>query len=356
MTTTEHDSVGDVEGTGSDKGSRKAKRHGIGRGKRAKAVGAASLASLASDVASAGQPAEILEGTFDPYGAETAVGEGAGGGGGGAGTAGTAGTVGAGVWRTSSDADARRAASEPPQSGTTAVLPVPTEPSPKPQRGGSKADKRTVIVVGGEPRADLLPPEVRAQRHRAKTARRALLWLVVVVVVVLLAIAGSVYLAMNAQTQLVNEQASTQSILLQQQKYSAVQQVQGQVDLIKAGQQVGASTEIDWKTYLTKLQGTLPNGTAIVTVSIDSASPLAPYAQATAPLQGSRIATLSFSATTPTLPDVRAWLDALATLPGFADAVPGTITQNADGTYTADVTMHINKDAFDGRFSTKKGK
>jgi len=221
---------------------------------------------------------------------------------------------------------------------------------------GPKRNRRSTIVVGGEPRVDLLPPEIRAHRKRGRTAGRLGLVLILVVLLMIAAVGASMYLSLTAQAQLAAEQAHTTAILQQQSKYIAVRNVQSQVNLIKAAQQVGASTEIDWNTYLAQVQSTLPAGVAITTVTIDSASPLTAYAQATAPLQGARVATLSFAATSPTLPEVPTWLNALATLPGFADGVPGSVALNANGSYTANVTLHIDEAAFDGRFAAKKGK
>jgi hypothetical protein len=102
---------------------------------------------------------------------------------------------------------------------------------------------------------------------------------------------------------------------------------------------------------LTLVQATLPINVTLDTVNIDSATPFAPYTQATAPLQGSRIATLSFTAKSSTLPEVPTWLIALATLPGYADATPGSVTRNATGTYSVNITMHINQAAFTHRFT-----
>jgi hypothetical protein len=33
------------------------------------------------------------------------------------------------------------------------------------------------------------------------------------------------------------------------------------------------------------------------------------------------------------------------------DAVPNSVTQQADGSYTASITMHINAEAYSGRFT-----
>jgi len=208
------------------------------------------------------------------------------------------------------------------------------------------------LVVGGEPRVDLLPPEVRVQR-KGKGIRRRLAF---GVIMVLLIVTASTFLARTqadqAKANLAVAQARTQDLLIQQRKYVEVSKLQNEIDTIRAAQQVGTSTEIDWKSYLNSVQATLPSNVTIGTVNIDSATPFAPYTQATAPLQGARVATLTFTAKSSTLPQVPAWLNALTTLPGYSDASPGSVTRDTDGAYSVSITMHINQAAFSKRFAT----
>jgi len=210
--------------------------------------------------------------------------------------------------------------------------------------------KSPLLIVGGESRVDLLPPEVRHAR-KAKVIHRRLGFLVFLVIILMI---GGVALvraqAIQARVNLSIEEANTTSLLIQQRKYGQVQRVQNEIQSIQAAQQVGTSTEINWEQYLTSVQATLPTNVTLDTVNIDSATPFAPYTQATAPLQGSRIATLSFTARSSTLPEVPAWLNALTTLPGYADASPGSVTRNDSGTYSVNITMHINQAAFTHRF------
>jgi hypothetical protein len=216
--------------------------------------------------------------------------------------------------------------------------------------GTMKAD---VLVVGGEPRVDLLPQAVR--RERAARAARGRLGIAVIAVAALV-VAGiglASICAMQAQAALTTAQDRAVSLLVQQRKYTEVRTVRQQMGLIRAGQQVGASTEIDWRSYLTSVQQTLPADVTLKTVTVDSASPLAAYVQSTVPLQGARVATLSFTAESASLPQVPAWLDALATLPGYTDASPGSVKRENTGTYTVDITMHINSAAFTKRFAAK---
>jgi hypothetical protein len=206
------------------------------------------------------------------------------------------------------------------------------------------------IVLGGQPRADFMPPEIHTKRAQLRTRRGLRVALFFVVVLTIAGCAGAWALSVVAQTQLALAQDQVQALAIEQDSYVQVREVQDTVRLIHAGQQVGVSTEIDWKSYLVELQATLPPGVVIDTVGIESSTPLAEYSQSSTPLQGQRVATLTFTATSATLPDVPKWLDGLATLTGFVDAVPGSVSLDGE-VYRANVLMHINSDAFSHRFA-----
>lgn len=218
-----------------------------------------------------------------------------------------------------------------------------------PIRGGAASN----VSVGGSPRADLMPPEIRLKRSQLRTRRSLRLALFGVFLLVVVACGGAWAWSAIAQTSLAAAQAQQQSLVAQQAKYSKVTTIQNATTLIKAGQIIGDATEIDWQDYLTKLQATLPAGVVLSTVSIGTADPMTAYAQSTTPLEGDRIATLAFTATSPSLPSIPVWLDGLKSLPGFVDATPGSVSLE-NGVYSADVTMHIGTDAFANRFDPKK--
>jgi len=235
------------------------------------------------------------------------------------------------------------------QKGTEPAAPAPESPRAKagPIRGGAGN-------VGGSPRVDLMPPEIRTKRSQLRLRRNLRFALLGVLAVVLVACGGTWALATAAQTTLAQAQAQQQLMLAQQAKYSDVTKVKDSIALIKAGQVVGDSSEIDWQRYLTDLQRTLPAGVTLSTVTIQSISPIKSFAQSATPLEGSRIATLQFTATSGSLPSIPAWLDGLKSLPGFVDATPGSVSLSATGGYTADVVMHINSEALANRFAPEK--
>ncbi|MHB1171407.1 MAG: hypothetical protein ACYCZY_02705 [Lacisediminihabitans sp.] len=219
----------------------------------------------------------------------------------------------------------------------------------------SRGKKQTSLVVGGEPRVSLLPPEFELYKKVRVLRRRLVVVLVLAVVLVGAGYGVAAFLAAQSQQRLDAENGRTATILAEQAKYKDVSTVWNQLAIAKAARQVGSSTEIDLAGYLEKVQATLPANTTIVNVSVDAASPMKSYPQATVPLQPTRIATLTFTASTSMLPNLPSWLTALATLPGFTDATPGTIKLTDAGLYQADVKMHVDENAFAKRFYDGKG-
>ncbi len=218
----------------------------------------------------------------------------------------------------------------------------------------SRAAKPPTLEIAGEARADLLPPELRQQRNAVRTRHRLWASTAGLAVLMLLATGIAAFQAAQERVGLAAEQQRTSVLLAQQTKYIKVRVVQDEIGFLQAARQVGTSTEIDWQAYLNKVQATLPANVALTSVAIEAGSPLVSFAQAAVPLQGSRIATLSFVATSQTLPEVPAWLDSLTTLPGYTDASPGNVAREAaTGVYTVNITMHISEAAFTNRFAAK---
>ncbi|THG29656.1 PilN domain-containing protein [Naasia lichenicola] len=209
------------------------------------------------------------------------------------------------------------------------------------------------MTIGGMPKVDLLPLSIRVL-DRQKRARRTMRLAALGIAVIVLAGTGAAwYLNTTTQDELTEAQSLSSSLVGQQAQYSDLVATEQRIDLIEAAQAVGGSTDVDWRAYLADMQATLPAGVVIKTVSIDSAAPGMVYEQSATPLEGSRIATLTFSAISPSLPDVPTWLDGLRSLKAFVDATPNSVQlDETGGTYVVDITMHINTDAYTNRFAT----
>ncbi|MEQ1736715.1 MAG: hypothetical protein ABL886_10000 [Rhodoglobus sp.] len=219
--------------------------------------------------------------------------------------------------------------------------------APKP--GRSRSVGKAPLVVGGQPRANLLPPEIILKRKQLKTRRALRAGVLLVAVATAAGCVLTFGVASVAQVQFGLAQQTQQALVLEQSEYQEVSDVQDTINTIVAGQQVGGSTEINWRSYLLLLEATLPAGVVLDTVKIESGTPMAAFIQSNAPLQGARVAALSFTVNSPTLPSIPDWLRSMADLPGFVDAIPGNV-KGAEGSYAVDVVLHVNAEAFSMRF------
>lgn len=179
--------------------------------------------------------------------------------------------------------------------------------------------KPTELVVGGEPRIDLLPPEIRAARKTAAVRRAMTMLLVGLVAVVVVATAGVGVLAGIAKSQLEAEQAITAELFAQQQEYIEVRQNAQQVATIEAAIRVGDSTLVDWESLSNDVTAAFPENTVVRALVMEAATPLRGAVQASTPLAQPRIATMLFTVYTPTLVESEVWVRSLEPIDGIVD-------------------------------------
>ena len=216
-------------------------------------------------------------------------------------------------------------------------------------RSGAAPDRGAVRLVGAVPRVSLLPPEINERIKQRGVQRGMRLAVFGVLVLVLAGVAGCWYLATSSQLALTQAQAETSTLLAQQAQYADTQNALNAVALGEAALAVGGSTEVAWQDYLNRVQASLPAGVYLESFTVDASTITEQYPQADAPLQGARVATLQFSAISPGIPEIPSWLDALSTLPGFVDAVPGNVNVRDQGGYVSTITMHIDAQVYTNR-------
>ncbi|MBT2501974.1 hypothetical protein [Curtobacterium sp. ISL-83] len=199
---------------------------------------------------------------------------------------------------------------------------------------------------------DLLPGEVHVSRRQRAVVRRVWAGVVAMAVAVGLLAGWASLDRMAAEQDLTTAQGETVTLLQQQLRYRDVRVTEGATTLLKAAQQVGGSTEVDWAATLRSVQSKLPAGVKITGLTVDSASPTQSYAQSDDPLQGARIATLTFDASSSTLPSVPEWLTSVRSMRGFVDANANSVARADDGSgYRVNMTIHLNEKAFDGAYA-----
>ncbi len=212
--------------------------------------------------------------------------------------------------------------------------------------------KTASAPVALAPRVSLMPPELGERNKQLGVQRGLRLLMVFVAALVVAAIGGSWYLALGAALARDAEVARTQDLQAERLTYQKVQDAIDAVTLGAAGVHVGGSTEIDLLGYLSLVAQSLPEGVVLDTFNIESQGITTLYPQSTIPLDGPRIGKLTFTAISPGLPQIPVWLDGLSELPGFVDAVPGSVVLlNEGGGYTVEITLHLNAGAYTNRMA-----
>ncbi|MFC5928102.1 type IV pilus assembly protein PilM [Cryobacterium melibiosiphilum] len=215
---------------------------------------------------------------------------------------------------------------------------------------GSRANGALEMVIGGAPRADLLPPEVKEARSGRVLRRRLGLGVVAVGLIVAVVTALVTGESVLSDGELADAQAESATLLTEVAQYSELGDVEGVMTDTRTARDLAGSTEINWQEYLAVVRAALPADVSVGTATVDGASAFEPYAAAES-VPGA-VATLNLSLTSPSLTSVSGWLSSLSTLPGYASASIGGLTRAEDGSYTTALVLVVNAEVFSNRFVT----
>lgn len=218
-----------------------------------------------------------------------------------------------------------------------------------PQRAPSA---KNALVLGGEPRVQLLPPEVGA-RIRAAYLRRVSVF---VLALVLIVVGGGYVLAtLHADKQeadLATAQAETQALLAEQLEYAEASNASGMIASITAAREQNIVTEVLWADVISAIKSSLPAGVIIESATMLGRAPWEPELAPAGPLRQPRVATIQFVISSPTIFDATAIVRGLINVPGFADATPDTVSAEG-GLFSTTVTLNVNELALSERFGAE---
>ena len=224
-------------------------------------------------------------------------------------------------------------------------------------RPRSKSSGGTALS-GTLPQVNLLPPEVRAARGLRATKR----WLVISLVITFAVCVGAYGLALvsgaTAAAELATAQDETARLQAEQSKYAEVPQVLGALSQTQDARRVGMSTDVAWRSYVDAIQAVLPADVSLETYAVTVATPMAAPGLPTDPLQSPSIGQIQFTGRSSTVPDSAAWLDALNSIPGFADATVSSVAVAGDeggDYYTTTSTVQVTDLAYSHRFDVTDG-
>jgi Tfp pilus assembly protein PilN len=193
---------------------------------------------------------------------------------------------------------------------------TPRPAQPKPTRSADQ------LPIGGVPRVDLLPPELKEARAWRRARGRALLVILCGAVLVMAGVLAATWWARANVDARDAAQARTDELLSMQAEFAEVNAVQGGIRSAEQALEQAGATDILWESVLTDLGGTLPPQARVTSLTIEAPAPGTPLAPATDVLQGERAATVRFTALTPEVPDVAAWVRAVEQIDGVVFVAP----------------------------------
>jgi Tfp pilus assembly protein PilN len=213
-------------------------------------------------------------------------------------------------------------------------------------------------LSGTLPQVNLLPPEVRAARGLRQTQRLLALALVVVLAACVAVFGLSLVARGSASSDVVQAQSETSRLQAEQSKYAEVPAVLGMLDQIESARTIGMSTDVQWKTYIDAIAAVLPANVSIQSLSVTQASPMIAAPGPTNPLQSASIGQILLSGRSSTVPDAAAWIEALDSVPGFADAAVYSVavTEDESGVYyTVSSSVQVTDAVYSHRFDATEG-
>lgn len=207
------------------------------------------------------------------------------------------------------------------------------------------------LVLGGEPRVNLLPPEV-TERSRQRGVRARLAMLVVLAVIVVAAGYGyAVWRTVTAQALLASEQARSSALLDEQLSYSEASALSALVANTELAQQVAVSGEVVWADILEDVAAQAEVPVFAIEYTLTGRAPWQQYLAPAGALGAPRVASmqLRFASVTPV--DVTAFQRRLAAVDVVADSTIDVV-QGIEGGFVTTVMINLDELALTDRFAS----
>jgi Tfp pilus assembly protein PilN len=178
-----------------------------------------------------------------------------------------------------------------------------------------------------QPQVNLMPPEVGERRE--KTRRRGVA-IFIFVVFLLLLVAGFVFLKMlagQAQAEADRENQRTAELQAQLATYTEVDTINAQLTNSEAARQYAAAIELFWPLMYSSVNGALPEGTQVQTMSFDVTAFGTTPAPAADPFAQTGVAQVTLSAFVPDYATIATLEDSLNSVPYFTRARATAMTR-----------------------------
>lgn len=206
------------------------------------------------------------------------------------------------------------------------------------------------------PQVNLLPAEVKARQAMGGIRLRALLIVVLVVAVVAIVLVSSMLSLASAEAELAEKEARIEALQTEMAQYSEVPRVKGKLQDAKNVREFATSAEFYWADYLRAIEAVSPEDWTLTDFAATVPAPMEDPTVNPNPIGTPAVATLTFTGRAASVPDVAAWLEGMATIPGLSDPhVSSTQINEEDGTvfYETIASVQVTPAALVSRFAAE---
>jgi Tfp pilus assembly protein PilN len=200
------------------------------------------------------------------------------------------------------------------------------------------------------PKVNLLPHEILQARQLARLKR---LLGGVVAAVVLLGIGATVWAqaeASAAQEELDAVQSRAASLRAEQARYAAVPRLLSVIQAAGSARERAMSQDVLWYGFMSDLAVTTPKGITLNGLQVSLDKPTVN----TDPLVPAGLGSVTFTGTAKQVPDVAAWLDAVARIHGVDGSSLESVTRDdGDGSLKFTTTVQVTSKALTHRYDRK---
>lgn len=198
------------------------------------------------------------------------------------------------------------------------------------------------------PQVNLLPSEV-TEKRKVHVAQGRMVWSLIAVLVLCVLAFGAAYLVrVDSAARLDGALTTAEGLAAQKREYSPVISVIDGIEDVQTSRVFVLATEVDWSAYAYALAAVLPEDVTIDSLTVAASAAGETLIEGADPLTTAGVGIMTFSATSPTLPDASAWIDSLESIPGLASAnLQSSELQDSDGGtyYQVLATVQVTTDA-----------
>lgn len=198
-------------------------------------------------------------------------------------------------------------------------------------------------------RVDLLPPIVDVRRRQNRIVRGLSWGLFGLILLVALGGVGAALLAASAEAQLDAERTRTQLLLLEQGKYTELQDVRAQLLDHEYAEVAALYAEADWKRLMTELDTALPDDFSLTSETITVKGLGQSDAATDGPdLDAPGVIEIAFTADAARFDSPTPLLNALSRLTGYLSATVDSVAGDQEAGYVVSGVIQLGEDALGG--------